>query len=411
MSRSVDPAPVCEGCREVDSFFFCKNCAFSLCKDCTKSIHSHRLFSRHDIITVEEASLNKLQHCKKHPNSTVPELGYFCDACAEPACIDCLQIGSHSDHRKSVVSINDRADEYASSADKMVAKLDEALLSIPASKVFDSIKEQQTNLLNLIYNEYQRLIEQAKESKKHRVQRIQERQFLLFDKVDVSELESLLNHVESDFASLREQFKKAITNIAELSDEKNSSMISDRKDSSISKSNASGLFSNSTVLSSDCPDITSLRFPTSKTPSLLFRASRDGFAASSFHSRCDGQPNVVVLVRATNGAVFGGFSSTAFDSEGGIYYHSPGAFLFRVKNNNYPSPERFDLNGNYDQRAIVRSSGCGPRFGGGSDLYLCDNCNSNNSSYSNCGSTYHGSYQQLTQDKHFTVTDYEVWSI
>ncbi|KAL0227005.1 hypothetical protein P9112_014329 [Eukaryota sp. TZLM1-RC] len=408
MSRSVDPAPVCEDCREVDSFFFCKNCAFSLCKDCTKSIHSHRLFSRHDIITVDEASLIKLQHCKKHPNSTAPELGYFCDTCAEPACVDCLQIGSHSDHRKSVVSINDRADEYASSADKMVAKLDAALLSIPASKVFDSIKEQQTNLLNLIYNEYQRLIEQAKESKKHRVQRIQDGQFLIFDKVDVAELEWLLDHVESEFANLKTQFKKAITTIAELSDEKNSSMISDRK----SKGNfiGGGLFPNSSVLSFDCPDITSLRFPTFKTPSLLFRASRDGFNVDSFHSRCDGQPNVVVLVRATNGAVFGGFSSTAFDSSGS-WSQSPGAFLFRIKNKNYPSPERFELRENHNQYAIFRHVGLGPCFGGGRDLSLYDNCHSNNNSTSSCGDTYNGSTEQLTQDYSFTVTDYEVWSI
>ena len=44
---------------------------------------------------------------------------------------------------------------------------------------------------------------------------------------------------------------------------------------------------------------------------LLFRASRDGFTASAFHSRCDNQGPTVTVVNS-HGNIFGGFTESAW---------------------------------------------------------------------------------------------------
>jgi len=43
----------------------------------------------------------------------------------------------------------------------------------------------------------------------------------------------------------------------------------------------------------------------------------------------------------------------------------------------------------YNRRyCTYQSSGYGPTYGGGHDLYICNNCNTSNSSYSNFGHTF-----------------------
>ena len=51
----------------------------------------------------------------------------------------------------------------------------------------------------------------------------------------------------------------------------------------------------------------------------------------------------------------------------------------------------------YQQHAIYRTSGYGPTFGGGSDIYIADNANSNTNSYTNFGWSY--SVPSGVQDK------------
>jgi len=53
-------------------------------------------------------------------------------------------------------------------------------------------------------------------------------------------------------------------------------------------------------------------------------------------------------------------------------------------------------------------SNYGPTFGGGHDLYLCDNCNIYNSNYSNLGHSYNlnGYVYGSTQIKNFLAGSY-----
>ena len=50
---------------------------------------------------------------------------------------------------------------------------------------------------------------------------------------------------------------------------------------------------------------------------LKYRASRDGFKASDFHSHCDGIENTLAIIKATSGNIFGGFSEQKWHSRGG----------------------------------------------------------------------------------------------
>ena len=67
------------------------------------------------------------------------------------------------------------------------------------------------------------------------------------------------------------------------------------------------------------------------------------------------------------------------------------------------------------QLAIYCSSGVGPTFGGGKDLHISNNANTNTSSYSRLGYTYERPPGQqdtfFTGSKNFPVTDYEVFGL
>jgi len=70
---------------------------------------------------------------------------------------------------------------------------------------------------------------------------------------------------------------------------------------------------------------------------LLWRGTRDGFEASTFHAICDGKPNTLTVVKTTTGWIFGGYTSLPWSSSQG-YKPDSKAFLFSLKNpKNEPS--------------------------------------------------------------------------
>jgi hypothetical protein len=45
---------------------------------------------------------------------------------------------------------------------------------------------------------------------------------------------------------------------------------------------------------------------------LLYRGSRDGFAASNLHGKCDGQSKTLTVIETTHGFIFAGFTPLAW---------------------------------------------------------------------------------------------------
>ena len=138
---------------------------------------------------------------------------------------------------------------------------------------------------------------------------------------------------------------------------------------------------------------------------LLFRASRDGYRASNFHSKCDGKSNTVTLVETMTGRRFGGFTDAQWEQSSGSHKNGSNGFLFSLDNNEiyYNKDNRYN---------IYCHSSYGPCFGGGADLYICDSCNSSNSS-ENSGTYYetNGKQYALAGSNSFLVRDYEVFQL
>ena len=64
---------------------------------------------------------------------------------------------------------------------------------------------------------------------------------------------------------------------------------------------------------------------------LLFRASRDGDKANTFHSLCDKYSNLIILIKTKKGARFGGYTSSKFRSSAHLKFDN-NAFLFSLDN-------------------------------------------------------------------------------
>jgi hypothetical protein len=145
---------------------------------------------------------------------------------------------------------------------------------------------------------------------------------------------------------------------------------------------------------------------------LLHQASTHGFQASTFHQRCDNQGPTLVLVKSTNGHIFGGVNFIPWTSAS-VYSPSDNNFLFALKDGQHrDDPALFRIT--QRQNAAYNYSSFGPTFGGGHDIYICDNSNSAAGSYSYLGSTYTGpgaSDSALAGERSFLVADYEVFAI
>ena len=157
-----------------------------------------------------------------------------------------------------------------------------------------------------------------------------------------------------------------------------------------------------------------IQFNNSNTWTLIYQATRDGFAASTFHSKCDNKPNTLSVIRSSNGNVFGGYTE---ESWSGIRYKIDlSAFIFSLINKqNKPlkmkCPEC--------QNTIYCHIGYGPTFGGGHDFHISDNSNTNTNSYSNLGHSYsHPDYAAgsneaksfLAGSNNFQVSEIEVYT-
>jgi hypothetical protein len=148
---------------------------------------------------------------------------------------------------------------------------------------------------------------------------------------------------------------------------------------------------------------------------LLYRGSRDGFAASNFHGKCDGRANTVTVIESTGGDVFGGFTPLAWDSSGKYKADNSGkSFLFTVKNPRGTEFRRFGLrNSAY---AIYGHSSLGPVFGSHGDVTVCDGGNAKANSYTRHGGVYLNDTgidndRVFTGKYNFTLKEIEVFAL
>jgi len=154
---------------------------------------------------------------------------------------------------------------------------------------------------------------------------------------------------------------------------------------------------------------------------LLYRASRDGWASSVFHQKCDAVTNTIVLVRVGK-YIFGGFAPAAWGSPPNGYNPADQAsFLFSLSNPTGTNlGVRFLNTGKQSSYSIYCNNGYGPTFGGGHDIHIASNANQNQSSYSNFGHSYsHPTFAYQSNDiktffcgsYNFQPTEIEVYAL
>jgi hypothetical protein len=155
---------------------------------------------------------------------------------------------------------------------------------------------------------------------------------------------------------------------------------------------------------------------------ILWRGSRDGFAAREFHNRCDGYANTLAVILDTDGNIFGGFTPVKWESRefkgdgSNLNKADPSlkSFIFTLKNpHNFPA-RRFALKAEAKDRAIRCWSDKGPSF---HDICVFDQCDKNIKSYTfNFGDRYTNDTGLdgktfFTGSKEFQVREIEVFEI
>jgi len=115
---------------------------------------------------------------------------------------------------------------------------------------------------------------------------------------------------------------------------------------------------------------------------LLYKSSRDGFKAQTFHQMCESRsPTIIFIKSQTYGRIFGGYTEQTWDHTG-YFKNDEEAFLFSLTYN-----EKYPL---ADCNAIFCKNHYSATFGSGHDIHISDSSNSNSqvSSYSNFPHSY-----------------------
>ena len=142
----------------------------------------------------------------------------------------------------------------------------------------------------------------------------------------------------------------------------------------------STIFKNSTILSEEkSSDLVKLIGLNTKNISLLYKASRDGFESSIFHSKCNGVSATLTVIKSRNSNIFGGFTSAEWS--GNAWKFDSTAYLFSLVNSYNVSVK---MNVTQPNNAIYAHPYYSVNFGGGHDLYC---------SYDQCYSYLGYSYQ------------------
>ena len=140
------------------------------------------------------------------------------------------------------------------------------------------------------------------------------------------------------------------------------------------------------------------------------QGSRDGFAASDFHNKCDNKGATLTLIQSTGGYIFGGYTNQSWNSSG--YVQDAGAFIFTLKNPHNIPPTKYTTT--QPQNAIRCYTSYGPMFGSG-DIYVYTNSNQNTSSSTSFPQSYGDSTGKgkltFTNNNNFQTTEIEVFQI
>ena len=118
---------------------------------------------------------------------------------------------------------------------------------------------------------------------------------------------------------------------------------------------------------------------------LIFRGTRDGMNAKSFHNKYDNKGETITLYQNDKGNIFGGYASIPWTSNTGSYFSAPNSFIFTLTNIYNTNPIKFP-NKN-DGKEVCHNLNYGPLFGEGCDILISSDF-LNGDNYSTFPSSY-----------------------
>lgn len=142
---------------------------------------------------------------------------------------------------------------------------------------------------------------------------------------------------------------------------------------------------------------------------LIFRASRDGYEAENFHNYCNECSPTLVIAQTNFNKIIGGYTTEKWKGGSRILYSKDSlgkSFLFSVS-----LKEKYPIK-NTDY-AICNTDGSGPKFGGGYDLEIVDNCNTQYNTSTDIGHSYltNRNKEEFYGGAKYLISDYEVYVI
>ena len=124
-------------------------------------------------------------------------------------------------------------------------------------------------------------------------------------------------------------------------------------------------------------------FKTDPSLNMIYKATRDGFKASDFHSKCDNKMKVLVIIKAKN-YIFGGFTNQGWNLKlvRFNFVNCNASFIFSLSNpHNKPS-----IFLPYEVTTVCYQRSSGPSFG--QDISILDESNLKQYNFSNLGHTF-----------------------
>uniref|UniRef100_A0A8W8LPR2 TLDc domain-containing protein n=1 Tax=Magallana gigas TaxID=29159 RepID=A0A8W8LPR2_MAGGI len=99
---------------------------------------------------------------------------------------------------------------------------------------------------------------------------------------------------------------------------------------------------------------------------LLYKVSRDGCNAWTFHTKCDSQGPTITVIYNTKDTVYGGYTSQSWLGAGAEFgAHDEKAFLFQVRYNGKSVNNKFQIKADKYPNATACHHSLGPVFGKG----------------------------------------------
>jgi hypothetical protein len=142
-------------------------------------------------------------------------------------------------------------------------------------------------------------------------------------------------------------------------------------------------FINSTILSQEkgIAFMNLIGIPLNSQATCIYQATRDGFGANNFHSKVDGILSTYIIIKSTNGNIFGGYTKADWKATTNSYTSDSSAYIFSLVNTyNYPCKlKQVQANSPVSIRSLNEA---GPIFGNGYDIFIANQSNSNTNSMS-----------------------------